>query len=369
MRLVAANADTNPSEWTWRVSFELYYEGERVPLDAFSFTVPEYIEGPDPEDPDTGSVGLVDLTLVSPVPASPGNAVVRGERGEGLQIDRQVATYGDLPATPPEGDGAQYVVVADRLLYVYRTGDGWMPNGQGVVIRGPQGDEGPIGDTGPANSLSIGTVTTGAPGSAASASITGTPPSQVLSMTIPRGDVGPAGSPPDATTTSKGIVQLAGVLAGTAAAPAFNAAAFGTTSSTACVGNDARLSDARTPTAAGQVYDVAFVAQTGTRTTGAGNVLPQGHKLDRPVRFNRVIYRGNTADASGSLVVELRKNGSQISGTNLTIAAADQTAGGANATASGTWDFAEGDILSVHVASVGSTPGTYLVANIKGVTL
>lgn len=38
--------------------------------------------------------------------------------------------------------------------------------------------------------LAIGTVTTGAPGSAAAASITGSPGAQTLAMTIPRGDVG-----------------------------------------------------------------------------------------------------------------------------------------------------------------------------------
>jgi hypothetical protein len=46
-----------------------------------------------------------------------------------------------------------------------------------------------IGPPGPANNLSIGTVTTGASGSQASATITGTPPDQVLNMTIPQGPV------------------------------------------------------------------------------------------------------------------------------------------------------------------------------------
>jgi hypothetical protein len=41
--------------------------------------------------------------------------------------------------------------------------------------------------------LTVGTVTTGSPGSSASASITGTPGTQAISFTIPRGDVGPQG--------------------------------------------------------------------------------------------------------------------------------------------------------------------------------
>ncbi len=55
------------------------------------------------------------------------------------------------------------------------------------------GPTGPQGDPGPANSLSIGTVTTGNAGSSASATITGTSPSQTLNLTIPRGDQGVQG--------------------------------------------------------------------------------------------------------------------------------------------------------------------------------
>lgn len=61
------------------------------------------------------------------------------------------------------------------------------------VALGNSGPQGTPGDTGPANSLSIGTVTTGAAGSSASATITGTAPSQTLSLTIPRGDTGNSG--------------------------------------------------------------------------------------------------------------------------------------------------------------------------------
>ena len=55
---------------------------------------------------------------------------------------------------------------------------------------GADGATGATGADGPANELTIGTVTTGAPGSPAEASITGTPPSQVLNLTIPRGTDG-----------------------------------------------------------------------------------------------------------------------------------------------------------------------------------
>jgi hypothetical protein len=62
-----------------------------------------------------------------------------------------------------------------------------------TIPRGNTGETGATGAAGPANSLSIGTVTTGAAGSSASATITGTAPNQTLSLTIPRGDTGAQG--------------------------------------------------------------------------------------------------------------------------------------------------------------------------------
>jgi hypothetical protein len=66
-----------------------------------------------------------------------------------------------------------------------------------VIPRGDKGETGNTGATGPANSLSVGAVTTGAPGSAAAASITGAAPAQTLGLTIPRGDVGATGAKGD----------------------------------------------------------------------------------------------------------------------------------------------------------------------------
>ena len=63
---------------------------------------------------------------------------------------------------------------------------------------GPTGPTGETGPTGPAGvdaespTLTIGTVTTGAPGSESSATITGTSPNFILNLTIPQGPTGPA---------------------------------------------------------------------------------------------------------------------------------------------------------------------------------
>lgn len=58
---------------------------------------------------------------------------------------------------------------------------------------GPTGPTGAIGPTGATPVLTIGDVTTGAAGSSASASITGTAPNFVLNLTIPMGATGPTG--------------------------------------------------------------------------------------------------------------------------------------------------------------------------------
>jgi hypothetical protein len=67
-----------------------------------------------------------------------------------------------------------------------------IPRGD-VGANGSAGAAGVAGPAGPANSLTIGTVTTGA---TASATITGTAPNQTLSLVLPRGekgDTGPSG--------------------------------------------------------------------------------------------------------------------------------------------------------------------------------
>jgi len=138
--------------------------------------------------------------------------------------------------------------------------------------------------------------------------------------------------------------------------------------------SDSRLSDSRTPTSAGQVADLSIVV-FGVNTLRAANSygdFPFGTRLSRAVTFTAVVFRAFTADASGNLVVELRKNGVQVSGTSTTIAAANQVAGnlsGGVSTTTGSWSFAAGDIISVYVTGVGTTPGRGLIADIAGLTV
>ena len=65
-------------------------------------------------------------------------------------------------------------------------------------LQGIPGEVGPTGATGPAGAdavtptITIGTVTTGEPGTEATATITGTAPNFILNLTIPQGPTGPA---------------------------------------------------------------------------------------------------------------------------------------------------------------------------------
>jgi hypothetical protein len=73
-------------------------------------------------------------------------------------------------------------------------------------ITGPQGQTGDQGPAGPANTLAIGTVTTGAAGSSADATISGTPPNQTLDLVLPRGDTGAQGNPGPTGAGGVGVV-------------------------------------------------------------------------------------------------------------------------------------------------------------------
>lgn len=70
---------------------------------------------------------------------------------------------------------------------------------------GPTGSTGPKGDAGPANTLSIGNISTGA---TAAATLSGTSPAQSLNLTLPRGDTGATG--PKGDTGATGPQGVAG---------------------------------------------------------------------------------------------------------------------------------------------------------------
>ncbi|MCM6777281.1 hypothetical protein NDR87_27720 [Nocardia sp. CDC159] len=345
VRLVSPNSSTNPSKWTWRVTFKLSYQDEPVPLESFGFVVPEYVPGPDENNPDAGSIGLVDLTLVSPVPTSPGNAVVVGPRGEGLRIDGLVDTYDKLPPDPSEG--AQYVVRADGLLYVFHAAaGGWTPNGRGAVIRGPAGTTDWAGITGkPATFAPI-------IGSTATTAVAGNDP-RLSDARTPTTHTHPATQINDSTAIGRALLTAAD-------APAVRTAVG------AVSVDDPRLSDPRKPTAEGQAYDIAYKSHIGTRAAGTGNVMPEGLRIERRISVSSVTYRGETA-GTGNLIVELRQNGNVVPNSSATITPANQT-GDTTITPTTPWTFMPNDRLTVNITTVDTGTGKGLQASLKGVT-
>ncbi|MDG3013536.1 hypothetical protein [Speluncibacter jeojiensis] len=156
-----------------------------------------------------------------------------------------------------------------------------------VSIKGPTGSQGPIGntgDTGPQGVAAHWWTGSGAPGTVSGAiqgdmylDTSGTGNvyqlgasawSKVASIEGPQG---PAGTMTNATTSAPGAVQLAGILGGTATAPAFSSAAFGTTDGTAAQGNDSRITGAAplaSPTFTGTVTVPAMKVTAGTPAVG-----------------------------------------------------------------------------------------------------
>lgn len=123
---------------------------------------------------------------------------IQGPAGDPFTIVGTLTNTDQLP-TPTEDIREQaYLIEIDGLNHLYvivgTTDLSWYDVGALEGVRGPQGPQGPQGIQGPANTLTIGTVTTLPTGQNATASITGTAPNQVLNLGIPRGLPGADGT-------------------------------------------------------------------------------------------------------------------------------------------------------------------------------
>ena len=76
-------------------------------------------------------------------------------------------------------------------------------------VKGDKGDVGGVGDTGDAATISVGTVTTSAPGSNATVTNSGTVHAAVFDFTLPRGVQGPQGEKGDPFTVKKTYPSVA----------------------------------------------------------------------------------------------------------------------------------------------------------------
>lgn len=87
------------------------------------------------------------------------------------------------------------------------TDSGGTPKVITVTVPGGIGAPGPAGPAGPGNVLTIGTVTTLAPGASATATISGVSPNQVLNLGIPTGPAGAQGTAGVTPTISSGTIN------------------------------------------------------------------------------------------------------------------------------------------------------------------
>jgi hypothetical protein len=160
------------------------------------------------------------------------------------------------------------------------------PSGNTLTGVGPQGAQGPTGPTGPQGSagaaatVAIGTTTTGAAGSYAAVTNTGTASAAVFNFTVPQGVAGAQGA--QGATGNTGAQGPAGSAGATGAAATI---AAGTTT-TGAPGTNASVANSGTPSTA--VFDftiprgaVGATGPTGPQgTTGAtgstGSTGPQG---------------------------------------------------------------------------------------------
>ncbi|MGW5514255.1 hypothetical protein [Nocardia africana] len=386
---------TNPDTFTYKAIFDLYYGTQRVKITPFSFYVTEYTPGPDSGDPDTGSVGLTDLTKVSPVPGSLGNAVTAGVSVVDVDVvgDALVFSLSDGSSLPP--------VTVPPLTAAIDAAESASASADAATAAKDAAEAA-------VNSFSIeaGTIVTGAPGDPASLTFFGGPPHWTVDGVLPKGDQGDPGPPaPDATSSVKGIIQLTGDLGGSAASPTVPGlagkaptvhthtasqisdstttgrqlvtatdAAAARTAISAVSTSDSRLTDARTPTAAGQVYDFTIKSHTGARTAGAGNVIPEGVRIERNISIQAITILGGSA-GTGNLVVEIRKNASgradagSATGmpSGVTIAAANHATDTVYTTG-GPWAVAAGSRIVPYISTVDSPAGNDLQVSFKAVT-
>ncbi|MGV9662567.1 hypothetical protein [Nocardia niigatensis] len=149
------------------------------------------------------------------------------------------------------------------------------------------------------------------------------------------------------------------------------ASMFGSGAGTVAQGNDPRFTDARTPLAGTLPCDFVWVSHSGIRAVGIGDLASPMY-VGRGFIVDGLTYQFDSGDQSGSTGVEIRKNGVQVVGSNLSVSAANQVDGVAtDAARSVTLTdtsrvYVPGDRFSLQCTSVGTTPGKGLRVWVKG---
>ena len=174
------------------------------PSQILDLGIPRGEPGPQGDDGPAGDQGPAGQDGLQGLTGPQGEQGPKGDPGAGVFIKGSVANLAACPATGNAiADG--YILTdptPDHLAVCTALPNTWEDVGVFQGPQGIQGVQGPQGNAGPANSLAIGTVTTIAPGGAATSSISGAAPSQTLNLGIPAGATGAAGAPGPTYTAS-----------------------------------------------------------------------------------------------------------------------------------------------------------------------
>lgn len=178
--------------------------------------------------------------------------------------------------------------------------------------------------------------------------------------TLDSGTKVPVTQLPDATTTAKGIVQLAGDLAGTAAAPTVPGLANKINTSEKGAANGVAQLDGSGKVTPGQlvtsnITKLVPYSYTGTlaATTGTFRLY---NDMGATWTISGVRASAGTAPAGASIIIDVHKNSTTIFTTQAnrpTIAAAANTSG--NVTNMDVTAVAAGEYLTIDIDQVGST--------------
>lgn len=262
-------------------------------------------------------------------------------------------------------------------------------------LKGPQGIQGVQGiqgDPGADATVAVGTVTTGAPGTAAAVGNSGTPGAAVFDFTIPRGDIGAQG--PQGIQGAQGpqgeqgfdgwspilavvvdgerrVLQVTDWTGGEGTKPAVGSY-IGAAGLVALIGDAVDIRGAQGiqgvqgeqgpqgETGAQPPFQLELLLRAGTASV-ADNVLPPGVRIGYALTLTDFYLRAGTAPTGSALTVEVNLNGVLVA--TVTIAAG-ATSGSLLGQAIA---VAAGDVLTFDITAVGSTtPGADLALSIVG---
>lgn len=241
----------------------------------------------------------------------------KGDKGDtgpqGLQgIQGEKGATGERGATGPQGAKGEK---GDAFTYADFTQE------QLAALKGPKGDTGDAGekgDTGAAASIKIGTVTTGAAGSNASVTNSGTASNVVLDFTLPRGDRGEDGA-------DSGIV-VDTALSATSTNPVQNKVIYnallnkvGTDiySGFALMGATSTIAWRQGSQPIGSINATNYTGTAAKATQdGAGNVITETYATKADVSGVVKSVNGTKPDTDGNVTIDVSDGGVSTSAPN-----------------------------------------------------